>query len=604
MLFSILISAGLLTSGLCTGSVESVADTLHGVTITADKGVVVSRRDTLSASNSFSVSDILLQSSAIHVGDNGGYAGLKTVSLRGLGSAHTSVYVDGVRVGNVQSGQNDLGMVGVDDCSYVVVDYAQNSISFNTARPVFGQLPVAGSLRFSAGSFGTCLPSARFDFRLSDRLSLSANASGVFSKGDFRYADGQKRTNNDITQIRSGLDLWGVLDGGDYHLKAYFNSAERGTPGSVSWPSDDRQKDMNAFVQGRLTSSFSSLYTMNLSFKAGYDDIYYTSSYGDSNYGQTEMQLNTSHSFQISDALKLSLAADIQWDGLKSSNYIASRLTVFSAVAASYVGDRFAANAALEYSGAFDKGADSRSALSPSVDVKYTVFKGFDIKAFARRAYRMPVFNELYYVGYGNPSLKSEDAWMADFGAWFERRAGSEWTVKANLDGFCNWLTDKITSAPSEEDPNIWQPYNIGKVLSVGYDATAGLRYSGDRWTFDAKGQYTFQSATDRTSGSSTFGLQIPYIARHTAILHLTVSWKGWHLNPSWQWRGGRTDGYGPLPSWNTLDVEFSKGLYLKGVGELVFTAAARNIADCRYEIVSGYPMPGRNFIGGIKYSF
>ena len=64
------------------------------------------------------------------------------------------------------------------------------------------------------------------------------------------------------------------------------------------------------------------------------------------------------------------------------------------------------------------------------------------------------------------------------------------------------------------------------------------------------------------------------------------------------------TDGYGPLPSWNTLDVEFSKGLYLKGVGELVFTAAARNIADCRYEIVSGYPMPGRNFIGGIKYSF
>ena len=101
MLFSILISAGLLTSGLCTGSVESVADTLHGVTVTADKGVVVSRRDTLSASNSYSVSDILLQSSAIHVGDNGGYAGLKTVSLRGLGSAHTSVYVDGVRVGNV-----------------------------------------------------------------------------------------------------------------------------------------------------------------------------------------------------------------------------------------------------------------------------------------------------------------------------------------------------------------------------------------------------------------------------------------------------------------------------------------------------------------------
>ena len=38
--------------------------------------------------------------------------------------------------------------------------------------------------------------------------------------------------------------------------------------------------------------------TLHLSMKAGYDDIYYTSIYGDSNYGQTEVQLNSSHSFQ------------------------------------------------------------------------------------------------------------------------------------------------------------------------------------------------------------------------------------------------------------------------------------------------------------------
>ena len=604
MLLSILVSAGLLSSGLHSGSLQPVSDTLHSVTLTADKGVVVSRKDTLSTSGSFSVSDILQQSPGLHIGDNGGYAGLKTVSLRGMGSAHTSVYVDGVKVGNVQSGQNDLGMLGVEYCSDVVLDYAQNSVSFNTARPSFRDIPVSGSIRFSAGSFGTYLPSARVDFRLSDKVSLSANAAGIFSKGDYSYGDGQRRTNNDISQIRSGLDLWGMLDEGDYHLKAYFNTAQRGTPGSIAWPSDDRQKDMNAFVQGRLTNRFSPLYTLNLSLKAGYDDIFYTSVYGDSEYGQTEVQLNSSHSFQITHGLKLSLAADLQWDALNSSNYNASRITAFSALGASYISGRFAADAALEFNMAYDKGARSRTAVSPSIDLKYTAFTGFDIRSFARRSYRVPVFNELYYVGYGNPDLKPEDAWMADLGVQFNKKFGGVWKVEASLDAFCNWLTDKIISAPSEADPNIWQPYNIGKVLSAGYDAEVSSRYVMGSWTFDAKGQYTFQSAVDRTSGSESFGQQIPYIARHIAILRLGLSWKGWKFDPSWQWRGGRTDGYGDLPAWNTLDVEFSKKLFMNKAGSLVLKVAARNLADCRYETVSGYPMPGRNFIGGIEYSF
>ena len=604
MLFSILVSASLLSTDLLFGSTEPIVDTLSPVTVMLDKGVVVSRKDTLAVSNPFSVSDILHLSPGIHIGDNGGYAGLKTISLRGLGSAHTSVYLDGIRVGNVQSGQNDLGMIDFQNCSDAVLDYAQNSISFNTSRPSFSRLPVAGSVRFSVGSFGTYLPSARMDFRLSDRLSLSVNASGVFSEGDYVYGDGQRRTNNDVSQIKSGVDLWGLLDGGDYHVKAYCNSAERGTPGSVSWPSDDRQKDMNAFVQGCLTNRFSTLYTLNMSFKAGYDDIYYTSLYGDSEYGQTEIQLNSSHSFHINRRWKLSFAADLGWDALSSTNYQASRLSVLSVLAASYVSESFAANAALEFSGVYDRDALSRNVLSPSVDLKYAPFEGLDIIAFARRAYRVPVFNELYYVGYGNPDLRPEDAWMTDLGIDFNRGIGAHWTVTTNLDGFCNWLTDKIVSAPSEEDPNIWQPYNIGKVLSAGFDAVAGFTYTSGEWRLEAQGKYTFQSATDRTPDGASFGMQVPYIARNIAVLNLRLDWKGWALRPFWQWRGGRTDGYGDLPDWNTVDVELSKIVSLKRAGRLLFKVSVRNLADFRYETVSGYPMPGRNIIGGIEYTF
>lgn len=603
MLFSILLSAGLLSADLSNGGDAPSADSLLAVTITADRGRIISRTDTLAVENFITISDVLLQSPGLHVGDNGGYAGLKTVSLRGLGSAHTSVYLDGVRLGNVQSGQNDLGMIGLENVSSAVVDYAQNSVSFKTRRPVFNGRNVAGNIRMSAGSFGTYLPAARLDFRLGDRLSLSANASGILSEGDFRYGDGAVRTNNDLKQIHGGLDLFGTMRGGEYHVKAYANKAERGTPGSVSWPSEDRQKDGNYLLQALWDKRFTPLYSLKLSAKASYDDIYYTSQWGDSRYGQTELQLNSAHDFRIKPWWKVSFAADMQWDGLASTSYNASRLAVLSALATSFTTGRLIANMALEYCGTFDKDALDRYSFSPSIDLRYSIFKGLDVMAFARRAYRIPVFNELYYVGYGNPQLRPEDAWLTDIGLDFYRQVADSWAVKAKADAFYNRLKDKITSAPSVEDPNIWQPYNIGRVRSAGLDLVAGIEHRGRlSYVFDAK--YSYQSAIDLTPDSYSYGMQIPYIARHTVVLNGSLEWKRWKMVPLWQMRGGRTDGTGEIPSWNTFNLMLSKGLDINKVGSLELKLSVSNVFDNRYEVVSGYPMPGRSFIGSVVFDF
>lgn len=604
MLFSIFFSLGLLSAGLGGDMVSPATDSLAAVTVTADKGVVISRKDTLSTSNSITITDVLLQSPGVYVGDNGGHAGLKTVSLRGSGSAHTSVYIDGVRVGNVQSGQNDLGMIGLETCGSVVVDYAQNSISFNTLRPEFGILPVAGSFRMSAGSFGTYHPSARLDFRLSDNLSLSASAAGIISKGNYKYGDGLERENNDISQMRAGLDLFGIMNGGDYHVKAFYNGTERGTPGSVSWPSTDRQKDRNIFLQGYARRSFSPLYTLQVSAKGAYDEIFYSSAWGDSNYAQKELQLNTAHYFTINDWWKVSFAADVNWDGLASTNYNASRWTLFSAAAASFTFDRISANVALEYTGAFDVDANARNAVSPSLDMRLQIMEGLDIVAFGRRAYRVPVFNELYYVGYGNPDLKPEDAWLTDLGLDFNRSFGQNWRLRAKIDGFANFLNDKIVSAPTEADPNIWAPYNIGKVQTIGMDALAGAGFTSGQWIIGLDIRYSFQSAVDKTPDSYTYDQQIPYVSRHTVVANLKAAWKGWSFNPVWQLRAGRTDGYGDMPDWDSLDLTLTKSFKLKGSASIGLYLSVRNAFDKRYEIVSGYPMPGRSFTGGIEFKF
>ena len=602
-------AAGLLVAGAPDGhqQMASLSDTLRAVTIVADKGMVVSRTDTLTVRPGAAVTEVLYRLPGLGISDYGGAAGLKSVNLRGLGSAHTALYVDGVRVGNVQSGQADLGSLGIEEFGSVVVDYAQNSVSFNTRRPVFAPgRNVAGRAALLGGSFGTWQPSARLDFKLSDRLALSAHGAGYKTDGDFPYGDGLTRTGNDLKQWRAGLDAFGTVEDGGYHAKAYFNSADRGTPGSLSWPSTDRQTDRNGFLQGSYHKQLSDLYGIKLSAKAAMDDLLYKSEWGDTDYHQKEVQVNSAHHFRLNDWWELSLAADMVWDGLESSLYNEERTGVTGAAASAFRLGILRADIALEYDTYFDKaeGASDRithSALSPSADLRLMLGESLDLVAFARRAYRVPTFNELYYPGYGNTELKPEDAWLTDLGFDWHKSLDGGWKTGLKLDGFYNILKDKIISAPSA-DPYVWLPYNVGRVEAKGMDLSASLRHSGE-WDYGLNAHYSFQSALDKTPDSYTFDQQIPFIARHTASVAADASRSGWRLDTVWNLRAGRYDSSGELPSWNTLDASLSKAFSFGGC-TITAMVSGRNLLDCRYDMVRDYPMPGRSVLGGIQIAF
>lgn len=579
-------------------------DTLASSAITAERSVIIARKDTVINSSSLDMGELLRYVPGLYNGDNGGLASLKTVSFRGLGSAHTTVYLDGVRVGNVQSGQSDLGMIPIDEVGKVIVDYAQNSITFRTVRPELQDRKVGGRVSFNAGSFGTYLPSGHLDVRLSDRIVARLSLSGVFSKGDFPYGDGQKRDNNDIRQGRFGADLFGNVHLGDWQAKVLYNTSERGVLGSVSYPSTDRQMDRNALAQFALSKTVSDLYSMNLSAKFSYDDMLYAGSWGDDRYRQTECQVNSAHRFRLSDMFTASLTADLSWDGLKSTAYDASRFGADAALGAAFKTGRFSADAAVTFCAALDAGAGKRAYVSPSLDLRFSALEWLDVVAFGRRAYRFPMFNELYYVGFGNPDLKPEDAWLADVGLDARVGRGSGWSLSARIDGFYDYLKDKIVSAPTEADPNIWLPYNIGRTRILGADLRIGSGYRTERWRASLTAAYTLQDATDVTPDSYSYGTQIAYIPKHSVCLTADAGYGRWGLRAVWNLRAGRTDSYGEMPDWNTLDADLSRDFVLKGGQCISLRIKLCNLTDRRYETVSYYPMPGRSITGGVGFKF
>ncbi len=593
MLFSFLLAAGL--------QLSARPDTLKAVTVVADRGVVVSRTDTLTVHPLQDVSTALQQLPGLYVGDYGSLAGLKSVSLRGFGSPHTAIYIDGIRVANIQSGQTDLGMLDLPSVGAVVADYAQNSLNFISARPVFRNGPVSGDVRLQYGSFSTWQPYGRLNFRLGERWSLSASAGGAISKGNFPLEDGTLRTNNDLRQLRGGLDLFGLLEGGDFHAKLFYNGADRGTPGSLDWPSSDRQKDRNFFGQFLLRKSFGPVYTLHLSGKAAYDKLLYQSEWGDSDYKQADFQLNSTHRFRLGRHWTGSVTADVELEGMNGNVYNGHRFQTLAAAAVAYASSRLKADLTLQYDGIWGRNAPSWNVLSPSADVRLTLVEGLDLVAFGRRGFRAPTFNELFYPGYGNPALQPEDGWLTDLGLDFRRTLGS-WTLKARADGYYNALTNKIISAPTD-DPAVWLPFNVGKVQAMGADLVAGFDYARGAWLASLTARYGWQRAVDKTPDSGTYGRQIAYVARHTAQLQGTLAFHGWTLGAQWVLRAGRYDASGPMPDYHVLDLTFDKEFALGGTC-LGIHAAARNLLNRRYQIVSGYPMPGRNFTAGVRFRF
>ncbi|MCF0180296.1 MAG: TonB-dependent receptor plug domain-containing protein, partial [Bacteroidales bacterium] len=339
---SFLFSAGLLIAH---------TDTLQTVIVTADKGVVVSRTDTTMISPTQTVVDVLNNYSSLLLSDYGGLAGNKSVSFRGLGSAHTNIYVDGVKVGNVQSGQTDLGSLSFNTYSKLAVDYAQNSVYLTTSMPS-SQKKVSGEVAFRGGTWNTYLPYARLNVRLSENVVSSYTAGGIFSKGNYSYGEaGIVRENNDMKQGQFGADFWGTLQNGTWHTKAYLNTSDRGVAGSTSWPSADRQNDKNMFLQGSLSNRFNSLYEFTSSAKLSYDYMRYESSYGENYYKQFEGQINTSHLFHFTKWFTLSASLDAFIDNLCSDNYNAFRTNLNTVITAAFRTQRLKANVSVDYLG-------------------------------------------------------------------------------------------------------------------------------------------------------------------------------------------------------------------------------------------------------------
>lgn len=512
----------------------------------------------LQALNSFSVADAIRYFSGIQIKDYGGVGGLKTVNIRSMGTNHMGVYYNGIQLGNAQNGQVDLGKFSLENIEEISLYNGQKSEIFQSARE-FGS---AGSIylttrrpkfkpgekshlkaSFKTGSFDLVNPSVLFEYKLSESVSMTFNSEWTNSSGKYKfrykrvtpsgevaYDTTATRQNGDIDAVRFEGGLQGYLSNGFWKAYVYHYSSERGIPGAIVnnvWRNGERLWDRNTFVQGVYQQDITRKYSLKVNAKYAFDYTHYVNNDDklmrvDNQYKQREVYVSLANKYSILRNWDVSVAYDMQWNGL--SEYLsASRYTHWiSAATAFSLADRLKMQASVlatlvDETAEGQTKAPNKSKVTPAVFLSYQPLKRYNwvLRAFYKQIYRMPTFNDLYYTDMGNSALKPESATQYNVGFTYAvaPKTGFLSGFHTGVDAYYNLVKDKIVAYPKGQQFR-WTMLNLGKVDIRGVDvqATATFRLPLEIGLM-TKVQYTYQEAIDITNPSDNYYRdQIPYI--------------------------------------------------------------------------------------------
>ena len=639
--------------------------TIEDVVVTAERSRTANVFSTIPV-QSFSGDDIRLMGlqnladavkkfAGTSVKDYGGIGGMKTVSVRNLGAQHTAVSYDGIVVSNTQAGQIDIGRFSLDNVSLLSMAVGQSSdmlqsarhyasaavMGISTAQPLPADKSSLLRIGLSGGSWGQINPKVRLWQRLSGSSVLSINADYMRADGTYPYTlvNGLESTRE--RRENSGISQWHVegnvntsfSDSSRLDVKAYYYRSSRGLPGSVilyNNESNEHLWDENLFAQAIYNKRWNeqwqwvarAKYTHSWNKYEDYN-IKYTNGRKEELNSQDEYYASATINWQPLRWLSMSLAEDAAFNKLRttvngSPNPL--RFTSLTALAAKLRIGRLTAEGNMVMTYATEsltesekyslKTPDDRKHLSPSLSLSWRILpeEALYIRALYKSTFRMPTFNDLYYLQIGNTSLRPEKAHEYGIGiTWNSRRTGCLKYIALTADGYHNNVTDKIVAFPSTY---IWKMVNFGKVEIWGVDATVATEVDIARKTCAVlSASLSFQDAQDKTPGSATYGSQLPYTAKVSGGISLI-------LNTPWLTVGYSATGQGKrysmaqnireyqLPAFMEHSVSISRRFDLGNSSNINLQLSVNNITDEQYEIIKYYPMPGRSLTASATVEF
>jgi len=589
--------------------------------------VQVFDKEFISKVNGNQVSDVLKFAGNVFIKSYGGNSSLKTISINGLGAEHTLILLNGVRLNSSQNAQYDLSLLSKESIESIEVMPSGGSVSYGsdaisgvvnikTSSPEnnLSLKKLNANVSAEAGSFGF----KKYDIGVSGRMSNSYFIASYYNEHsddafDYYYFNGsikekKTRQNNSYSKDNVNLQYSFARNNLQLSLLTYYNVSERNLPGveTGSDPSVAKQLDKN--WNTILNFEYKSGYTFNLTANyqnnlSNYSVVPYQSNY----YKNSAGALNPSIQLNYQSA-KFLFGADLTYASISSDQIDGFRERVSSAVYA--VNEtNVLKNLTIFPSLRFENISDlNKQVITSKFGVNYKPLNDNILIMHTNigNSFRSPTFNELYWKTGGNLNLLPEKSLSFEAGMLSEFRFITVNSIEVNYT-YIN-STDKIVWKPG--NTIYWSPLNVGNsvsnILSISLNSLAKL---SDFTTLKFNVNYSMNSSVKNNSdytGDPTYNKQLIYIPKDLFKFSADVVYKSSGIGLYNIILGKRYTDFENTAFLNPgflLDGNIYTGISINNITALL-KFEVNNITNENYQVISGYPMPLRNykFVLTLKY--
>lgn len=520
--------------------------------------------------------DLLSHQANITIKNYGTEGMASSVSLRGAGSSRTQLLWEGIPLNSISAGDNNLSIIPVSGFNTIEINRTASatsngsgtfggSISCNSKPEWYGwdnygkrKIVANADANLSYGSYNTFKSNVHYSVTAHRKINYQGSFFYTQSDGDFDYYDyirleNLKRQNADFqkygtiqtlhfrhNKLTSQASLWYQVN--DANLPALLGT----TSSNVEHQTDSslrcllkmkyRINDSNLLTYTTAYINDYELYTQKITPTA---ETY--STYSEIHNQTNTHILNFIHWINVNFNLLTELQG--KWAKADIDNYGEAKTEYSTAgiVKLAYskwfdldtISQHDIINMRYNYYQEYQKHLMTTLSIRKEFNSQYTIpfianwgselylgKSNIELRLNIGNKYRTPTFNDLYWTGWGNPDLKPESGWTAEFGAYkyfsVLDKHDNEHTIILDASTYYSVINDMIMWTPSG---SVWHPYNTAQVVLQGLEMLIIEKY---RFKTTCKIQYKISDTvaqrsiplTLRVNNKLTTNINNPHISK------------------------------------------------------------------------------------------
>lgn len=533
-----------------------------------------------------SLVELLQRVPGLEISSNGGPGSVSSIFIRGANRGHTLLLIDGVRVNSATSGSTALeaipleqierieilkgpasSLYGADAIGGVIQVFTRSGRNFSGVHYSVG----GGSDRTGKVSIGWSKQEDRWRYSVNTAYSESTGFTALQNPRAFGFnpdKDGY-RSANASAQISHRL-----APSHEFGAQLMINRLNSQFDASADF--DDRAhtnlRTLAAYSRNRWLPGWTSFIQVG----RGTDDSDSQSRFGKSNFRTDQTQYAWQNDITL-DSGFLQLAFERREEQLSSTIAYAVKDRSTNSAQVSYRWQSGLQH--MQVNLRHDDNSQFGGKTTGAIAYGYRVAPSFRLRGSVGTAFKAPSFNDLYFPGFSNPSLRPETARSAEIGVHYH-----DHQHQANLVLYSNRVRDLIVFQGRA-------PVNVNQARLSGASFSYALMLGSTECKFSVDRQQPEDAHT---------GKLLPRRARWHGSVVLQQRWQAWQWGLEWLASSARYEdaannqslaGYGV--------INLTTAYRISPVLQVVLRA--NNVLDRRYELARDYRTPRANLFVGLR---